>query len=96
MPARSKPFRFLRPPEVDYINFGLRLGLAPAEQKRTLQRLCEWYEGGCRLQDPADTRQFIHSLIASDNTLVRRWAIKALALIGHRDDFRRDCGPIEG
>ncbi len=81
--------RLLGDAEANYINFGLRLEMAPAEHKRTLQRLCEWYERGRRLQDATHTRQLIHSLVGSANTLVRRWAIKALALIGHVDDFRR-------
>lgn len=89
MNAPAKPNRFLRDPEVNYINFGLRLDVMHAAQKRTLQRLCEWYEKGRRLQDATYTRQLIHSLLGSEDTLVRRWAIKALSLIGHRDDFRR-------
>lgn len=81
--------RLLSDEEVNYINFGLRLAVPPTEQKRTLQRLCEWYEDGRLIQDATSTRQLIHSLIGSEHVLVRRWAIKALALIGHPEDFRR-------
>lgn len=81
--------RLLSDAEINYINFGLRLAQPPTEQKRTLQRLCEWYEDGRLLQDATATRQLIHSLIGSEHVLVRRWAIKALALIGHPEDFRR-------
>lgn len=90
MTPLSKPAgRLLSDAEVNYINFGLRLVVPPTEQKRTLQRLCEWYEDGRLMQDATSTRQLIHSLIGSDHVLVRRWAIKALALIGHPEDFRR-------
>jgi hypothetical protein len=87
--SSSLPIRLLRDAEANYISFGLRLEMPAADHKRTLQRLCEWYEQGRRLQDPTHTRQLIHSLVGSENVLVRRWAIKALALIGHVDDFRR-------
>jgi hypothetical protein len=86
----SKPARrLLSDAEVNYVNFGLQLAVPPTEQKRTLQRLCEWFEDGRLIQDAASTRQLIHSLIGSEHVLVRRWAIKALALIGHPEDFRR-------
>lgn len=75
--------------EVNYLNYGLGLELPAAQQKRALQRLCELYEQGGRIQNPAHTRQLIHSLMASKEVLVRRWAIKALSLIGHPDDFQR-------
>jgi len=75
--------------EVNYLNYGLGIGLLPAQQKRTLQRLCELYEQGGRIENPANTRQLIHSLMGSKEVLVRRWAIKALSLIGHPDDFQR-------
>lgn len=89
MTAPPKLVRFLSDAEANYINFGLRLGVPHVEQKRTLQRLCEWYEQKKVLQDATYTRQLIHSLMASEDVLVRRWAIKALALIGNRDDFSR-------
>ena len=81
--------RFLRDSELNYLRYGLRLDASPELQKRTLQRLCEWYEGHRRLQDPNEFRQLIHSHMAACDVLVRRWAIKALALIGHPDDFQR-------
>lgn len=81
--------RLLSDAEVNYVNFGLRLAVPPTEQKRSLQRLCEWFEDGRLMQDATSTRQLIHSLIGSEHVLVRRWAIKALALIGHPEDFRR-------
>jgi hypothetical protein len=79
----------LRDGEINYLNHGLRLEMPPALQKRTLQRLCEWYEHGRRMADPTHSRQLIHSLMASPDILVRRWSMKALALIGHPDDFQR-------
>lgn len=75
--------------EVNYLNYGLGLALPAAQHKRTLQRLCELYERGGRIENGANTRQLIHSLMGSKEVLVRRWAIKALSLIGHPDDFQR-------
>lgn len=81
--------RLLRDDEINYLTYGLRLEMSARLQKRTLQRLCEWYEEGRLLSEPTPVRQLIHSLMASSEILVRRWAIKALALIGHPDDFQR-------
>jgi hypothetical protein len=90
MPPLSRPTgRLLSDAEINYVNFGLSIAVPPAEQKRTLQRLCEWLEDGRLIQDASSTRQLIHSLVGSQHVLVRRWAIKALALIGHPEDFRR-------
>lgn len=86
----SAPGRILlRSEEVAYLEYGLRIDASPPLQKRTLQRLCEWYEQGRRLPNVALVRPLLHSLMGSPHTLVRRWSIKALALIGHIDDFQR-------
>lgn len=79
----------LRSEEASYLEYGLRIDASPALQKRTLQRLCEWYEQGRRHSNLAMLRPFLHSLMGSQHVLVRRWSIKALALIGHVDDFQR-------
>jgi hypothetical protein len=81
--------RFLSGSELSYVRYGLRLDAAPDVQKRTLQTLCEYYEANRLIADASDVRQMIHSHLGSGNVLVRRWAIKALALIGHFDDFQR-------
>ena len=80
---------FLGEGETFFLNRGLRLEVGYSTQKRTLQRLCEWYEQGRLLADAMSVRQLIHSLMASEDVLVRRWSMKALALIGHADDFQR-------
>ena len=41
------------------------------------------------LSDAREIRQSIHSHLASKDTLIRRYAIKALGLIGNPDDSRR-------
>ena len=83
------PSRLLQDSEVNYLRYGLRLDAPEVLQKRALQRLCESYEAGRRIASPSEVRQLIHSHLGSKNVLVRRWAIKALALIGHNDDFQR-------
>lgn len=80
---------FLGEGETHFLDRGLRLEVGAAAQKKTLQRLCEWYEQGRLLADAMPVRQQIHSLMGSEDNLVRRWSMKALALIGHRDDFHR-------
>ena len=79
----------LQDSEVNYLRYGLRLDAPEVLQKRALQSLCESYEAGRRISSPSEVRQLIHSHLGSKNVLVRRWAIKALALIGHSDDFQR-------
>jgi hypothetical protein len=81
--------RLLRESELDHLRYGLRLDATEEVQKRTLQTLCGYYEAGRRIADPGNVRQMIHSHMGSPNVLVRRYAIKALALIGHPDDFQR-------
>lgn len=81
--------RLLRGEEVSYLEYGLRADASPTLQKRTLQRLCEWYEQGRILANAPAIQPLLHSLMGSQHVLVRRWAIKALALIGHPDDFQR-------
>lgn len=81
--------RFLRDSELDYLRYGLRLDASAGMQKRALQTLCGYYEAGRRIANASDVRQMIHSHLGSPDVLVRRWAMKALALIGHPDDFSR-------
>lgn len=81
--------RFLSDSEVNFLRFGLRLEATSILQKRTLQSLCEFYEVGRQISDAAQIRQMIHSHLGAKEAVVRRWAMKALALIGHPDDFSR-------
>lgn len=87
--VRGGTGRFLRDSQVSYLRYGLRLEAPVTLQKRALQMLCESYDAGRRISNPSEVRQLIHSHLGSMDVLVRRWAIKALALIGHRDDFQR-------
>lgn len=81
--------RFLDDSEVNYLRYVLRLDGRETTIKRGLQLLCQHYERGRRLTDATDVRQLVHSHIGSAHLLVRRWALKALGLIGHPDDMPR-------
>ncbi|WP_126175385.1 hypothetical protein [Tsuneonella rigui] len=81
--------RFLSDSEENFLRFHMRLSARPEEQKRALQNLCEYYEAGRILRDPTEIRQLVHGHIGASVILVRRWALKALSLIGHPDDFQR-------
>lgn len=81
--------RVLSDIEEAQIAFGLRLGNSERVIKKTLQELCNLYEAGRRLRDATDIRQLIHSHMASTATLLRRWSLKSLGLIGSRDDTHR-------
>ncbi len=81
--------RILRDSELNYLRYGLQLEAPASLQKRALQRLCEFYDARRLISNPSEVRQLIHSHLGSKDVLVRRWAIKALALIGHYDDFQR-------
>jgi len=75
--------------EVKRLKFELGLGNGPKIVKRALQDLCGFYEAGRALRDASDVRQLIHSHLDSKDVLVRRWALKALGLIGNPDDSHR-------
>ena len=64
------------------IRFMLQLQGCPREVKAGLQRLCNFYEAGRRLSDAHEIRVHVCYLLWSEDVLVRRWAYKALALIG--------------
>lgn len=81
--------RFLDESEVNYLRYGLRLDRDPTTIKRALQSLCEHHESGRRLDETHEIRQLIHSHLWSDVTVLRRWSMKALGLIGHPEDTRR-------
>jgi hypothetical protein len=75
--------------EENNLKYVLRLGNSERGIKKGLQELCNYYEGGKALSDPTDVRQLVHSHLHSQATLLRRWSLKALGLIGHPDDSVR-------
>lgn len=80
--------RFLPENEVDFLDYSLRVKNARIV-KSTLQRICTHYEAGKRIDDPTSHRITIHSHLHSNDVLLRRWSLKALALISHPEDMRR-------
>ncbi len=86
---RAASRRVLNELEEAQIRFALRLGNVERGIKKGLQELCTLYEAGRYLRDPTDVRQQIHSHLNSQAILLRRWALKALGLIGHPDDTSR-------
>ena len=59
------------------------------ENKRALQDLCNALQSRRLLSDSRRIRQLIHSHLGSKDVHIRRYAIKALGLIGNVDDSRR-------
>lgn len=86
---RIAPARYIGEAQANYLRYELRLSNETKRIKRALQDVCEAYEAGKRFADPADHRQLIHSFLGSADVLLRRWALKALALIGSPDDTAR-------
>lgn len=79
---------FISKEEETYIKFGL-LSSTPKTVKKTLQRLCSYYESGRSLVDNYQIRHHIYGHLGSITTEVRRYALKALALIGSPLDAPR-------
>lgn len=57
--------------------------------KRALQDVCGHYELSRFFPETGELRQLIHSHLDSKDTLVRRWSLKSLGLIGSPDDTHR-------
>jgi hypothetical protein len=77
--------------EVQRLVLELRIDNTPRSVKRGLQDLCGHYEAskGLGPEDLSVVRSLLHSHMHGDDVPVRRWSIKALALIGHPDDTYR-------
>lgn len=74
--------RLISQEESDFLRFQLSLRNQPRAVKAALQRLCAQYESGARLVDPNVHRAQVVSLLFDPELIVRRWAYKAIALIG--------------
>lgn len=81
-----KGSRVLSPEESEVIRFQLGLKGHPREVKAGLQRLCAHYDEGNRLADPHEHRLLVTALIWDEHFIVRRWAYKAIAMIGVQSD----------
>jgi hypothetical protein len=75
--------------EILRLQMELRSGNSPRGIKRGLQDLCGHYEAGRRLKDATDIRALIHSHMGGPDVAVRRWSLKALALIKSPEDTSR-------
>lgn len=78
--------RYLTVDESALLRYELRIASGARTIKRGLQRLCMFYEAKRKLEDPSDHRQLIHSHMSCEDVVLRRWSLKALGLIGDRDD----------
>ena len=81
--------RWVAPEEVQRLEFELRGNNSPVAVKRALQDLCGHLENHRRLLDTTNARTSIHSHMWGTDIPVRRWALKALALLNHPEDVRR-------
>ena len=81
-----RPSKVLSPEESEVIRFQLKLRGNPREVKAGLQRLCAHYDEGFRLADPHEHRLLVRALIWDSHLIVRRWAYKAIAMIGETSD----------
>lgn len=81
--------RWIAREEVHRLEFELRGNNTPVGVKRALQDLCVHLENGRKLPDPTSVRVSIHSHMWGQNVPVRRWALKALALLNHPEDVHR-------
>lgn len=81
-----RPASIINEFESEYIRFQLSLANA-REVKAGLQRLCAHYDAGARLRDPQPLRVLVRAhLQPTSQIVVRRWAYKAIAKLGQRDD----------
>lgn len=70
-----------------YIKLQLEPPSPLQETKAALQRLCALYEAGWTLREPAAVRLLVRGLLwAPSPTIIRRWAYKAIGLVGVRED----------
>ena len=81
----GKP-RYISDADAGLVRLELLASSGHKNNKKGLQRLCTLYESRQRLRDAADYRQLVKSYLHSEQVLLRRWSMKALGLIGHRDD----------
>lgn len=85
----KKIFSPIQPDEETRIILELKINNTPRNIKRALQDICEHYEKGRIFPDATNVRQLIHSHLSASDVLVRRWSLKAIALIGNPDDLYR-------
>lgn len=71
------------------ITLELSISNTPRGVKRALQDVCSHYEKRRFFSDATNVRQLIHSHLNAQDVFVRRWALKAVALIGNPDDLYR-------
>lgn len=74
--------RILEKPEADLLVYLLSLTGQPRIVKSSLQRLCEFLEQGILIREPTRFRSTVLGLLWNDEVLVRRWASKAITLLG--------------
>jgi hypothetical protein len=72
--------------EGELIRLELLLQGQPRIIKAGLQRLCSHYEVGYRLADPHEHRQLVRALLLDRLVITRRWAYKAIAHLGRREE----------
>ena len=80
------PSRIISKDESDFIYFQLLQNTESGEVKAGLQRLCAHYDHGRRLADPHKHRLVVRAHLLDVSIIIRRWAYKAIARIGNRDD----------
>jgi hypothetical protein len=86
--GRAAPRRaFIPPDETALIKYQIELVARPHVVKAGLQRLCDNFEVGLYLSDVGPFRNTIVGLAFTGETIVRRWAYKALAHIGAKPDI---------
>ena len=68
--------------EADLLVYLLSLTGQPRTVKSSLQRLCELLEQSVIIQEPTRFRSTVLGLLWHEDVLVRRWASKALTLLG--------------
>lgn len=77
-----RPSRILENAESDLLVYLLSLTGQPRTVKSSLQRLCELLEQNVVIREPTRFRSTVLGLLWNDDVLVRRWASKAITLLG--------------
>jgi hypothetical protein len=87
--GRAAPRKlFISSDETALIKYQIELVARPAIVKAGLQRLCGHLESGLYLTDIGSFRNTIVGLVFTGQSMVRRWAYKALAHIGQKTDIK--------
>ncbi|RYG99134.1 MAG: hypothetical protein EON58_04975 [Alphaproteobacteria bacterium] len=84
----SSSKRVISAEEEAYLIYGL-YSKVPKTVKRSLQRLCSYYESGRFLKDNNSIRLLLFGHLGSDDIEARRYSLKALGLIGSTADVQR-------